>query len=68
MADFQRLECHLQIVRLYAETHPREEYIDMRRAALGACNKLLRKVPGEEAKAYVREIKRQIQELRYRDD
>ena len=65
MADLQRLEYHLQGVRLLASVGSMERYESRRRAALGACNKLFNKVPGERAREWILEIKRQIQEVKY---
>jgi hypothetical protein len=68
MADLQRLEYHLQGVRLLASVGSRERYESRRKAALGACNRLFNKVPGERARGQVLEIKRQIREVKYAGD
>lgn len=65
MADIQRLEYHLQNVHFFAEVGPISRYRAVRRSALGACNRLFRKVPGERARDYILGIKRQIQDVEY---
>ena len=65
MADLQRLEYHLQNVRLLASVGSRERYGSKRKLALGACNRFFSQATSDREREYVLEVKRQIREVRY---